>query len=69
MKRYAWAVLGLGLCTIAAGSVRGQALVPGQGVTKPPVELRQNYPNPFNPATTIPFTLGGESVRERSPGP
>ena len=59
MKRFAWAVMGLGLlCTIAAGSARGQARVPSQG-TKPPVELRQNYPNPFNPATTIPFTLGG----------
>src|SRR5579859_5634774 len=59
MKRYAWAVMGLGLCTIAAGSARGQAPVPSQGMSKPPVELRQNYPNPFNPATTIPFTLGG----------
>lgn len=59
MKRYAWAVMGLGLCTIAAGRLRGQAPVPSQGTGKPPVELRQNYPNPFNPATTIPFTLGG----------
>ncbi|HKV71220.1 MAG TPA: hypothetical protein VJN62_08230 [Gemmatimonadales bacterium] len=58
MKRYAWAVMGLGLCAIAAGSARGQLPVPSQG-TRPPVELRQNYPNPFNPATTIPFTLGG----------
>src|SRR5690242_20848755 len=60
MKRYAWAVMGLGLCTIAAGSARGQAPVPSQGMSKPPVELRQNYPNPFNPATTIPFTLSAE---------
>ena len=59
MKRYAWAVMGLGLCTIAAGSAWGQVPVPSQGMSKPPVELRQNYPNPFNPATTIPFTLGG----------
>src|SRR5262245_10453525 len=58
MKRYAWAVMGLGLCTIAAARVKGQAMVPNPGV-KPPVELRQNYPNPFNPATTIPFALGG----------
>src|SRR5437870_8354566 len=55
MKRYAWAVLGLGLW--AAG-----AAVSGVwGQTPPPVvELKQNYPNPFNPATTIPFTLSGE---------
>src|SRR5690348_16962332 len=58
MKRYAWAVMGLGLCAIAAGSARGQLPVPSQG-TRPPVELRQNYPNPFNPTTTIPFSLGG----------
>src|SRR2546427_7071058 len=55
MKRYAWAVLGLGLW--AAG-----AAVSGVwGQTPPPVvELKQNYPNPFNPATTIPFALSGE---------
>jgi len=56
MKRYAWAVMGLGLCAIAAGSARGQAPVPSQGA-KPPVELRQNYPNPFNPATWVPSAL------------
>ena len=54
MKRYAWAVLGLGL---------GVAVPSGawaQGASPPPtVELKQNYPNPFNPATTIPFTLDG----------
>src|SRR3989449_4537912 len=55
MKRYAWAVLGLGLW--AAGAVVSGAW----GQTPPPVvELKQNYPNPFNPATTIPFTLSGE---------
>jgi hypothetical protein len=58
MKRYAWAVLGgaLGLMTAGTGKV------PGQGAPPPPVpvELKQNYPNPFNPATTIPFTLGGD---------
>src|SRR5439155_11729517 len=54
MKRYAWAVLGLGLW--AAGAVVSGAW----GQTPPPaVELKQNYPNPFNPATTIPFALSG----------
>lgn len=53
MKRYAWAVMGLGLWAIATGRVSGQANA------RPTVELRQNYPNPFNPTTTIPFSLGG----------
>jgi hypothetical protein len=56
MKRLAWAVLGLGLWAAGVGEAAW-----GQAVTPPPtVELKQNYPNPFNPATTIPFTLGGE---------
>jgi len=56
MKRYAWAVLGLGLW--AAGGVSGAR---GQGTAPPPtVQLKQNYPNPFNPATTIPFTLSAD---------
>ena len=55
MKRYAWAVLGLGLWA-AAAAVSGAW---GQNLP-PAVELKQNYPNPFNPATTIPFTLGGD---------
>jgi hypothetical protein len=55
MKRYAWAVLGLGL--LAAGAQEGR----GQAPSAPPlVELRQNYPNPFNPATTMPFALSGD---------
>lgn len=55
MKRFAWAVLGLGL--LAAGARESQ----GQGQNAPsPVELKQNYPNPFNPATTLPFTLNGD---------
>ena len=55
MKRYAWAVLGLGL--LAAGAQEGR----GQAPSAPPlVELRQNYPNPFNPATTLPFTVSGD---------
>ena len=52
MTRYAWAVLGLGLCAAGAIEARGQAVSP-----PPLVELKQNYPNPFNPATTIPFSL------------
>jgi hypothetical protein len=55
MTRFAWAVLGLGL--LAAGAQEGRGQAPS---APPPVELRQNYPNPFNPATTLPFTLGGE---------
>ncbi|PYO60305.1 MAG: hypothetical protein DMD28_13445 [Gemmatimonadetes bacterium] len=55
MKRYAWAVLGLGLW--AAGV--GVGVARGQG-SSPTAELKQNYPNPFNPATTIPFSLHGE---------
>jgi len=56
MKRHAWAVLGLGLWVIGAASVSGQDQRP-----PPRVELKQNYPNPFNPATTIPFSLGGNA--------
>jgi len=56
MTRFAWAVLGLGLLAAGVQDSRGQAPNPPPS----PVELRQNYPNPFNPATTLPFTLGGE---------
>ena len=56
MKRYAWAVLGLGLWVAGLGVVAGTAW--GQE-PRPTVELKQNYPNPFNPATTIPFSLNG----------
>lgn len=55
MKVLAWAVLGLGLWAAGAGVAWGQTTTP-----PPTVELKQNYPNPFNPATTIPFTLGGD---------
>ena len=54
MKRYAWAVLGLGLWATGVGA----RVARGQG-SSPVVELKQNYPNPFNPATTFPFTLSG----------
>src|SRR5436309_7829673 len=57
MRRCAWAVLGLGLWAAGVGGVAGRAW--GQN-PRPVVELKQNYPNPFNPATTIPFTLGGD---------
>ena len=57
MKRYAWAVLGLGLWAAGVGAKVGQ----GQAQGGPPtVVLKQNYPNPFNPATTIPFALSGD---------
>jgi hypothetical protein len=56
MRRYAWAVLGLGLLAAGVGAK------PSWGQQTPPatVSLKQNYPNPFNPATTIPFSLGAE---------
>lgn len=57
MTRFAWAVVGLGLMVTVGREARCQA--PPQGPPAP-VELKQNYPNPFNPATTIPFTLGGD---------
>ena len=57
MRRYAWAVLGLGLLAVGIGarSARGQ-----QNASTAAVSLKQNYPNPFNPTTTIPFTLSAE---------
>ena len=57
MRRYAWAVLGLGLLAVGNGA----RPVSGQGTASAAaVSLKQNYPNPFNPATTIPFTLSGD---------
>src|SRR3989441_10580979 len=56
MRRYAWAVLGLGLWAAGgAGAARGQGTGP-----PPTVQLKQNYPSPFNPATTIPFALSAD---------
>ena len=56
MKRYAWAMLGLGLWV---GGVEGTTRwVSGQ--TPPPmIGPQQNRSNPFNP-TTIPFKVSGE---------
>lgn len=57
MRRYAWAVLGLGLLAVGIGA----RPISGQGTASAAaVSLRQNYPNPFNPATTIPFSLGAD---------
>ena len=63
MTRLAWAVMGLGLWAAGgSGGPGGPGVAWSQGTPPPPnVELKQNYPNPFNPATTIPFTLGGEN--------
>ncbi len=55
MRRYAWAVLGLGLAAVGTRETVAQEPNP-----PPTVDLRQNYPNPFNPATTIPFVLDGQ---------
>jgi hypothetical protein len=55
MKRYAWAVLALGLAAVGTRDAVAQDASP-----PPAVDLRQNYPNPFNPATTIPFVLDGQ---------
>ena len=57
MRRYAWAVLGLGLLAVGIGArpAEGQ-----QTASAAAVSLKQNYPNPFNPATTIPFSLSAE---------
>jgi hypothetical protein len=57
MRRYAWAVLGLGLLAVGIGA---RPAVGQQSGSAAAVSLRQNYPNPFNPATTIPFSLSAE---------
>ncbi len=57
MRRYAWAVLGLGLLAVGIGARPAEGQHSGSAAA---VSLRQNYPNPFNPTTTIPFSLGAE---------
>jgi len=57
MRRYAWAVLGLGLLAVGIGA---SPAVGQQSASAAAVSLKQNYPNPFNPATTIPFSLSAE---------
>lgn len=54
MKRYAWAVLGLGLW---AGAGTRAAL--GQN-SQPSVQVPENYSNPFSLPNSIQFKLGGE---------
>lgn len=51
MRRFAWALLGLGLWVLA-----GQAEPAAGQDPQPTTELQQNR---FNPVTTIPFTLRG----------
>jgi hypothetical protein len=57
MRRYAWAVLGLGLLAVGIGARPAAGQQSGSAAA---VLLKQNYPNPFNPTTTIPFSLGAE---------
>ena len=51
MKRFAWAMLGLGLWVFEGGVEPALAQDP-----QPTIELQHNR---FNPVTTIPFTLRG----------
>src|SRR5256886_14244935 len=55
MKRYAWALLGLGLWV--AGMEGGTRWALGQ---TPPPTIGPQQNRSFNPATTIPFKVSGE---------
>ena len=57
MKRYAWAMLGLGLWV--AGAVGGTRQAGGQAPS-PTIGSQQSRSSLFNPATTIPFRVSGE---------
>src|ERR1041385_8477558 len=57
MKRYAWAMLGLGLWV--AGAVGGTRQAVGQAPS-PTIGSQQSRSSLFNPATTIPFRVSGE---------
>jgi len=51
MRRFAWAMLGLGLWVLEGGVERAAGQDP-----QPTIELQRNR---FNPVTTIPFKLSG----------
>ena len=58
MKRYAWAMLGLGLGV--AGASGGGDVRWALGQTPSPTIGSQQNRSTFNPATTIPFKVSGE---------
>jgi hypothetical protein len=55
MKRYAWAVLGLGLWVGGASTRSALGQTP-----RPTIELQPDRTGPFNLVATIPFKLSGE---------
>src|SRR5438270_13708501 len=55
MRRFAWAMLGLGLCVVEGGVEPALGQDP-----QPTIELQHNRSSPFNPVTTIPFKLSGQ---------
>src|SRR5437868_2100850 len=55
MKRFAWAMLGLGLWVLEGGVEPALAQDP-----QPTIELQRNRSSSFNPVTTIPFKLSGQ---------
>src|SRR5437764_4028395 len=55
MKRFAWAMLGLGLWVFEWGVEPALAQDP-----TPTIELHRNRSSSFNPVTTIPFKLSGQ---------
>ena len=55
MRRFAWAILGLGLCVVEGGVEPALGQDP-----QPTIELQHNRSIPFNPVTTIPFKLSGQ---------
>src|SRR2546430_10042264 len=55
MRRFAWAMLGLGLWVVEGGVEPALGQDP-----QPTIELQHNRSSPFNPVTTIPFKLSGQ---------